>query len=329
MSASALSTAWYRFQVTWRHLRGGYLALVLLVGLVGGLALGSVAAARRTASSFSTFLAATNPSDLTIEPAGAGPQVGQPYAANRLIDAVRRFPHVAQVESYVALNASLLKSRGVRASSLESSVLFVGSVDGLLFNQDRFTITSGRMANPKDPSEVMVTQTAAAALGVHLGETLRIAVSPTTSSGPVRRLRLTISGIGVLNREVVQDQIARFPTYIVATPALTRSLLNDAVLVYLGVKVQGGSQYVPAVERRWNSTERYFTDFQVASQTVAEAEQSIRPEALALGVFGGIAGLAALLLAIQAIARQLAQEMRICSSCGRSEPALPRLCSTA
>ena len=49
-----------------RGRRSGYLSLVLLVGLVGGLALGSVAVARRTQSSFATYLASTNPSDLAI-----------------------------------------------------------------------------------------------------------------------------------------------------------------------------------------------------------------------------------------------------------------------
>jgi hypothetical protein len=51
------------------HLRpsvGGYLSLVLLIGLVGGLAMGAVAAARRTQSSYSSFLASTNPSDVIL-----------------------------------------------------------------------------------------------------------------------------------------------------------------------------------------------------------------------------------------------------------------------
>ena len=47
----------------------------------------------------------------------------------------------------------------------------------------------------------------------------------------------------------------------------------------------------------------FFTDFEVASQIEAEAQQAIRPEALALGVFGGIAALATLFLAMQVIAR--------------------------
>ena len=51
----------YRFQATLRQRRAGYLALVLLIGLVGGLALGAVAGARRTQSSFSTYAASTTP----------------------------------------------------------------------------------------------------------------------------------------------------------------------------------------------------------------------------------------------------------------------------
>ncbi len=70
MRSGAIGPVWYRFAATWRRQRGGYLALVLLIGLLAGIALGSISAARRTASSFSTFLARTNPSDLTIVPAG-------------------------------------------------------------------------------------------------------------------------------------------------------------------------------------------------------------------------------------------------------------------
>lgn len=43
-----------------------YLAIVLLLGLVGGLALGALAGARRTQSSFPKFLRSTNPSDLFV-----------------------------------------------------------------------------------------------------------------------------------------------------------------------------------------------------------------------------------------------------------------------
>ncbi len=305
--STAIRTARYRSAVGWKRQRAGYVVLVLVVGLAGGVALGSIAAARRTASSYSTFLAATNPSDLVIEPAGGGPGVGQPHLAQRLEDAVRKYPEVTRVESYVAVRASLVRHGTVEPASL-SNVILVSSVDGLLFNQDRFAVTSGRMADPARAGEVVVTQTAASALGLHVGQTIPVSidVGSNSTSATSRRMGLKVVGIGLLNREVVQDQIAKFPTYIVGTPALDRSLGSDSnALVYLGAQLRGGTADVPAVERKWNTTERYFTDFEVASQTQGEAEQAIRPEALAVGAFGAIAALAALFLGIQVISRRL------------------------
>ncbi len=66
MHADAARVAWYRFRCTLRRRWPGYLALALLLGLVGGLAMGSVAAARRTQAAFPAYLASTNPSDLTV-----------------------------------------------------------------------------------------------------------------------------------------------------------------------------------------------------------------------------------------------------------------------
>ena len=304
MTPAAVKTAWYRTVVSWRRQWSSYVVLVVLIGLAGGVALGSLAAARRTASSFPAFLAASNPSDLQIDPAGSGPNGPASAHLQSILRAVRSYPEVKRVESYVGLPASLVENDRVERRALNSDVVLVGSVDGLLFNQDRFAIISGRMADPARADEVMVTENAAAAMGLHLGSQVPVAIPTGTASNAARRITLQVVGIGLLNREVVQDQIAKFPTYIVATPALTRSV-GAGQLVYLGVQLRGGAADVAAVERRWNSSQQYFTDFQVASQVEAEAQQSIRPEALALGVFGGIAALATLLLAMQVIARVL------------------------
>ncbi len=66
MSEQGIGVAGYRFRATLPRRWAGYLSLIVLVGLLGGLGLGSLAAARRTQSSFSTFLAGTNPSDLVV-----------------------------------------------------------------------------------------------------------------------------------------------------------------------------------------------------------------------------------------------------------------------
>ena len=65
-----LTVARYRFGATLRRRWGGYLAIALLIGLVGGVAMGSIAAARRTQSSYPAFLASTNASDLTMSTYG-------------------------------------------------------------------------------------------------------------------------------------------------------------------------------------------------------------------------------------------------------------------
>jgi len=56
----------YRFRATFRRRWSGCLTLVLLIGLVGGVAMAAVAAARRTQSFFPTYVASTNPPDLQV-----------------------------------------------------------------------------------------------------------------------------------------------------------------------------------------------------------------------------------------------------------------------
>lgn len=47
MNGPVLRVAWYRFRATLRRRRSGYVALAVLTGLVGGVALASVVAAHR------------------------------------------------------------------------------------------------------------------------------------------------------------------------------------------------------------------------------------------------------------------------------------------
>jgi hypothetical protein len=66
-----LTVSWYRFRATWHRQWAGYLTIVLLIGLLGGLAMGAIAGARRTESSYPTFLSGTDPSDLLVQPTGS------------------------------------------------------------------------------------------------------------------------------------------------------------------------------------------------------------------------------------------------------------------
>ena len=305
--------AWYRFRVTFRRRWGGYLALAVLIGLVGGVAMGSVVAARRTDSSYPKFLASTNPSDLVVQPFTA------PSYSPGFVRQLARLPHVAGAAVAVPLTAATLTPSGRPATVLLAHVQLaatVGGPDGLYSGQDRVTITAGRRADPARADEVVATQGAAAELHLHIGSRLPVGLIGSNSGSFRGRVDLTVVGIGVLNTQVLQDSVDAGRTgFLLGTPALAREFAACCASgMNVGLRLDGGSRYDTAVGREYNhllATSSYISPggselyVYVTSAIEAEAQRSIRPEAIALGVFGLIAGLAALIIGTQSISRQL------------------------
>jgi MacB-like periplasmic core domain/FtsX-like permease family len=309
----ALSVAWYRFRSTFGARWGGYLALALLVGLVGGLALGAVAAARRTQAAFPAYLASTNPSDLTVL-TGVYP-AGYPGFDPALIRKIAALPNVRRVESYARLDAAVLAPDG----AVEVNALgFPGSIDGEYFTQDRVTIIQGRMANP-DRADEAVIDAKGTPSQVQVGEVIPFGFYTNAQEAlpdfgkpgikPYLRIDVKVVGKAVFSREVVQDDTdTGLNGGALFTPALTRRLAQCCTAITeSAIQLDGGAREVAAAEA---SIERIMpkgfpVEFYVTSVTEAQAERAIEPVSIALGVFGGIAGLAALLIAGQVIGRQL------------------------
>ena len=90
-----------------------------------------------------------------------------------------------------------------------------------------------------------------------------------------------------------------------------------------GIQTKGGAATVPAVEREVTAlipTGVIATDHALAP-VVAKADRSLKPISIALGVFGAIALLAALLIAAQLMARRCrveGGELRILRALGAS-----------
>ena len=218
----------YRFQGTFRQRRAAYLSLVLLIGLVGGLSMGALAAARRTESSYPTFLASTNPSNLSVATALWNPALGYTTGYNApLVATVARLPDVRRAESYSAIYSEPIGANGQPTSAAQNANFDVnGSVDGLYFNQDRVTVLQGRMADPTRANEIMMTVRAADVLGLHVGQTVTWGTYTSSqfesaNAPPALHERLTLVGTVVINNAVVQDEIdANGPTTVIFTPAL-------------------------------------------------------------------------------------------------------------
>src|SRR5690242_6295191 len=282
----------------------------MIVGLVGGVAMASAAAARRTQSAFPRILAASNASDLHVDPG--------PYSA-RVAGRISRLPQVRSAESYVALNGLRALPSGFAdpQASFNQQVELVGSLDGLYFDQDRVIITSGRRANPGRPGEIVISEQAARRFGLRIGQSLTINLYSSQQASepgfdpltrqPVHRVRLTITGIGVFTDEVVQDDIDRI-NRVLATPALTRQELRCcAAYLWTGLRLARGDRDVALVQREFSKLLPPGTRgvFRVTSVVEGQGERAVRPESVAAGVFGLMAALTAVVLASLSIRRQI------------------------
>ena len=238
MGGGAYRVAWYRFRGTFGHRRSGYLSIVLLVGLVGGVAMGAVAAARSTQSSFPELAARTDSSGLYFEDSVYNPANGLDAGyLPALVRTIARLPHVKEVESEVEPDMVPLRADGtpnMAAAGIGSS----GSVDGLFFDQDRVIVTHGRMADPRLDEFIMDSATARQ-MGFHLGEEVTFAVQTNAQSLlPLdqalkvlprdRRVTAKLVGVGVVQvQDLVQDDVdADGSGFVLFTPAVTDPLLG-------------------------------------------------------------------------------------------------------
>jgi hypothetical protein len=314
MNSNATRVGWFWFRANFARRWSNYLTIVLLVGSIGGLALGSVAAARRTQSSYNTFLASTNPSDLTIA-------VYAPNIAAKLA----HLPHVRHVGvSSYSVNAFPAGRHGLPAIPKaidDGNVIGAGSLVGEYFSEDRVALLAGRRADPKKASEFMADALAARALGWHVGEYVRMYFYtdaqtglPTFASKPIKptvNLMMHLVGTIVPNDDVLLDQTDRLPELLIFTPALTRQVVNNKVHYNTyALQLDHGVRDISVVEREIIAALPPGTtyDFHVNSTIADEVNRSLEPESISLGVFGLIAGLAALVIAGGLIARGLQRE---------------------
>jgi hypothetical protein len=317
MNGPVLRVAWYRFRATFRRRWAGYLTLALLIGLVGGLAMGSVVAARRTYASYPKFLASTNPSDLVVQP------FTKTSYSPGFVRQLSGLPHVRAAAVAVPFNAITLTPAGKLGTVLLAHVQLaatLASPGGLYSDQDRVTIVRGRRANPARPDEVVASPDAAVLLHLQVGSHVRVGLISSSQQGAgipaSRRVDLTVVGIGVFNTQVLQDGIDSGRTgFLLGTPALAREFASCCASgMNVGLRLDGGSRYDTTVGKEYeqlvatssyinrDSSELYIY---ITAAIEAEAQRAIRPEAIALAVFGLIAGLAALIIATQSLSRQI------------------------
>lgn len=335
-----MAFAWYRFRSTMRSELSYFLSVILLVGTVGGLALGAIEAARSTESSFADLVASSRVPQLFVFDGVINPGIGLDSAYNpRLLRALSRLPDVERVESTVELNMGPLTPDGQPLTNSAISPTAEASVGGLDFSEDPIKIIDGRMVDPRKADEVVIDAASAKTLGYHLGQEIPVgwATNAQTSSGnfnpnqpiPVhQRALVKIVGIdGGQATTLFQDQdSANGQSLMLFTPALTNKLLaccsNDMVSA---LTLRGGDRHLSAVEAAVKRALPKGLPFvyQESQSIITTANATLRPETIALTVFGGITGIAALLIAGQVISRRVrlrAPELDVARALGADPP---------
>ena len=274
---------------------------MVLIGLLGGVALGAVAGARRTQASYATYLATTNPSDLQNFTAFANPALGSSVGYNATTDAkILRLPYVRSEEAVVGFDGNLDYIHGVRnhPEPGEKPPVIEGALSGEYTTEDSAHIVAGRYANPGNPHEAVMNAQAAAEWGLHIGSVLQVGLnsdvqeiamsSPTgPSSLPAAKVaKVRIVGTVVFPEDVDVDDYDNLGlSTVLLSPALTRQLATCCAYYSTSAsKLVGGSAHLHAVESelgRLSVAVTSFGGFQTSGPAIAAADRAVRPVSVA------------------------------------------------
>jgi hypothetical protein len=318
----ALRVAWYRFRTPFRRQWTSYLSVVLLIGSIGGVALASIAGARRTESSFPTYVASTNPSTVEVlsrydDPAlhittGYDPRLAKEIAHLPL---VRRSTTAVIFDGNINLNA--VKGLHPHVLAGESPPTILGSLNGDFSSMDRSTLIRGHLADPSRLDEAVMNAQAASEMGLHVGSVIQIPfytdarVQSANSSQQLGKPFLVI-GVRMVGEvipagPIVESDIDTLGSAeVFFSQALTRVLAPKcATGTISSLQLIGGDRSVHRVLAEVNRIDPDAEKFgeEVTSSFVPAVQQAIEPEAIALAVFGGLAGLAVLLISAQMVGR--------------------------
>jgi hypothetical protein len=308
----------FRFAGTFARRRNGYLALTLLIALLGGLAMGSVAAARRTQSSFPQYLAYTNPSQLSGASAEFVPGVFNTGYSPSTISRIAHLRNVTGVSSVVGINtAPITPSGAIKNPEVALGITFIGTVVAPGHPITGVTLIEGRVPSATDVHSFVADQAAVDKLHLHIGQEVTFGVFTnhqtqlpgigTTAVQPHGRVTAKLVGIFEQPQQLVEDDVDRSSGNVAFTPAFTHRYLKCcADFTETSVGVSGGPGAVAKVQGQiLQIAPKGSPPFSLTSAVIAKAERAIKPESIAIGAFGGIVALAALLIAAQLIGRQL------------------------
>jgi ABC-type antimicrobial peptide transport system permease subunit len=300
----AMTTVWLALRADVRRRWPALLSLALLLGLIGGVVLTAAAGARRTDTAYPRLLTWANATQTDIIPEGNA--IPADYFA-----ALARQPHITAMTTAGVYGAVVSRSD-------QTNVNVMSSLDGAMgVSVDRVKVLAGRLYDPKAPGQAMVDQQLASLEHLTPGGTLRLYGVPSAPSGAPEynkavTLTYRVTAIVVFDDEVVPTGANNAaPTALVswpfAAPAVAAGLADGyvaAIRLTPDASQAAFTTAAAALAKHYQDTTGNIITINLSDQVNA-TERAIRPEAVALAVFAGLAGLIALAVIGQLLSRQL------------------------
>ncbi len=317
VQASLVALAYWRstLRASWRQI----LALALVAGLLGGVALGALAGARRTASAYDRYLTSINASNVFVNVPGQIPGV-TPAA---LIAQITSLPGVVSGAAYAGLNGLPVIHGRADDNFLDNSVN--GSLDGLYFHQDRATVLAGQLPPEASATTVVLTSGIAQRFGASVGSTVsyqfRALDDQGQPAGPAFTRSYRVAAIIEVPPALTDE--SDIADGSILPPGATRPLLSTYFYAWVGLRLAQGPAGIPGLQQQLAAlSDRLEKQYeQRTGQKVAgpvfsinrtdvihnQVQQAIKPEAVALSVFGAIAALALLVLVGQGLVQMVSR----------------------
>lgn len=304
-----MGSIWVWTRCQWRRRRGGAFAATLLFALAVGVVLTASAGARRTQTAYPRMVEAVGASDVLANPdAGAD--------TNLDFDAVEALPGVQALGR--AAGVFVVPPLPDGSPDFSAPLLTLASADGNYgYTVDRFLLSEGRVPNPNRADEILVDPRLAETLGLRAGDSTTLLVpdltKPPGSNGMPSFLprEFRVTGIGLGASQILTDENFDYRA-VLLTPAFYEEQKDAVGFWGLGVRLDDPSPEGILAFRRSVDRLAAGEDIEYRSQQVDTdaVRRAVQPQVLALYLFGALAGLAALVIIGQSLARPLALDER-------------------
>lgn len=303
-----MAVVWMRARAELRQRWRSWLALTLLVGIVGGVGIAAAAGARRTSTAFDRLLIVSKAHDVEIQPVEEVPE--------GTLDRIAALPQVS-ADGKVALFPAGAQARGGDPEPFSWNVTAAAALgDGLARRLDIPRVTRGREMRFDDPLEAMVSEAFVRQRGVGVGDdfTIQLATWPelfeffggrsVIPTAPEVTLRIV--GIWKLPHDVSIAAVDAGLLYL--SPAFAQSYApKAAALEGLMVRLRNGEADVPAfmAAARALVEDPNALSFTTQEEINADVARAVDVMAAGLWVMAGVLGAVVLLVIGQSLSRAM------------------------